>query len=163
MLRELTQVVLAIIFNRKSEMLARSALDYSFAIVLECISLFEPAVVSTWFILTPRHHWSNSSVPVFTALQPTAVLSLLCSLWAAGWSESIRFPFSQDKEVGRGFLCTPGQPSWLCPGFLCWGCVPSSCSSLTDSQTVERELWKALGSDPFPEKREKHNQIKLQH
>lgn len=77
----------------------------------------------------------------------------LCSLWAAGWWESVHSPFSQDREVGRGCLCTPGRPSWLCPGLLCWECVPSVCNYLTESQTAEQGPWRALGPDPFPEEK----------
>lgn len=98
-----------------------------------------------------HYHWSNTRMVLIKLCQLTVVPCPLCRLWAAGWWEWVHSLFSQDREAGRGCLCTPRRPSWLCPGSVCWGCVPSVCSLLTESQTVERGPWRALGPDPFPE------------
>lgn len=107
-------------------------------------------------------HLSNTTMVLINLLQLNVVPSPLCSLWAAGWWVSVHSPFSQGREVGRGCLCTLGQPSSLCPGSVCWGCVPSVCSVSTVSQTVERGPWRALGPDPFPEGK-KQTQTKQLH
>lgn len=83
-------------------------------------------------------------------LQPTAWLCPLCSLWAAGWWVSVHSLSLWDTEVGKGCLCTPGQPSLLCPNSVCLVNVLSVCSCLTASQTVEQGPWRALGPGPFP-------------
>jgi len=115
--------------------------------------------------------WRNGSVSISHSVQTrrliirlswiTLVPAPLCSLWAAGWAVSVHSLFSQDREAGRGCLCTPRRPSSLCPGSVCWEGVPSACSLLTDSQTAERGPWRALAPDLFPEEK-KHAQAKQQ-
>lgn len=92
-----------------------------------------------------RHH-------TIMALMKLSVLPApACNLWAAGWWEWVHSVFSQDKGVGKGCPCTPGPPSLPCPGSLCWGCVPSSCSRSRESRTSVQGPWRVLGPGPFPE------------
>lgn len=86
-------------------------------------------------------------------LPPAVVPCPLCSLWAADWWEWVHSPSWRDREVGRGCLCTQGQPSLPCPGSVCWEYVPSVCSLSTVSQTVAQGPWRALAPGPFPGKR----------
>lgn len=111
-------------------------------------------LMAPWSLSATRHritHEQNTVVDLINLWQKSAAPSPLCILWAAGWWESVRSLFSQDKEVETGCLCTPGQPSWLCPGSVCWGYAPSTYNRSTGSQTGERGPWRALGPDPFPE------------
>lgn len=98
-----------------------------------------------------RHQLGFLRHPSFISpWQETVVPGPLCSLWAAGWWGWARSLSSQGRAVGRGFLYTPVQPSWLCQGSVCWEAVPCACSRSADPQTEVRGPWRALEPDLSP-------------
>lgn len=128
-----------------------------------CISLNKPQsarrLLRSISAVSLPYHWSNVVMDLIKLWQITAAPSPLCSLWAAGWWLWVHSLSLRGTEAGRGCLCTPGRPSWLCPGSVCWGGAPAACSRSTAFRTAERGLWRASGPDPFPEEKETRTRL----